>query len=241
MTSEATAKELISSFVERLSAANPQSQFAVILVGSVARNAATAQSDLDLVVVAEEALDIERVGERLHVQSFTEVGYLERLREGDDFVAWCVRYGIPIVNSVIWDRIVNSTEAQTWPEWRLKIEHAARRLLLANDLLLLGDEDAAAEELTYAVSHVGRSLLLKQHIFPLSRPEMIAQLANAGHAPLSKILQELADDQVSQPTMRQAIRYVKKLLVYLDRDQFKKYLLSRKEAQARRRRRPRAR
>ena len=48
---------------------------------------------------------------------------------------------------VRWNRIVESPEGQIWPDWRHKIEHEARRLLLADQLLKLKDVDAAAEAL----------------------------------------------------------------------------------------------
>jgi predicted nucleotidyltransferase len=232
MKADASQTELINLFVDTLKAANPGRELAVILVGSFARNAATANSDVDLLVVATDKVKVERTASRLHVQSISETEFLERLRDGDDFAAWCARFGIPIVRANVWDRIVSSTAARTWPDWRLKIEHAGRRLLLANELLLVGDEDAAAEELAYAVSHVGRALLLRKNVFPMSRPEMIAQLLNAGHPRLSAILQELSFGRMNQSAMHQTIRYLKKLLVFLDRHRFEQYLRKRKEYRA---------
>jgi hypothetical protein len=71
----------------------------------------------------------------------SEPQFMERLRIGDDFAAWCVRFGIPVRLSAVWNRIVESSEAKGWPDWRQKIEHAARRLLLADQLLKLQDEE----------------------------------------------------------------------------------------------------
>jgi predicted nucleotidyltransferase/uncharacterized protein (UPF0332 family) len=231
MTSERTPTELINSFTDRLKSSNPNRDLAVILIGSVARNVATSKSDLDLLVIGETEAVIAR-NDRLHVQFLRMSEFLERLRGGDDFAAWCVRYGIPIVRTDVWDRITQSEEAKTWPNWRKKIEHATRRLLLANDLLAVRDEEAAAEELTYAVSHVGRAILLSKGLFPLSRPEMITQLADVGYSRLSEILEELSFRSTSRYGMRQAIRYLKKLLICLDREGFEKYVRSRKEARA---------
>jgi uncharacterized protein (UPF0332 family) len=230
MTSESNPTDLINSFVDQLSALNPGRDLAVVLIGSVARRVATSQSDLDLLVVSDRAAEIAQTADRIHVQFLLESQFLQRLRDGDDFASWCVRFGIPVLRAAVWDRIGRSPEGKLWPNWRLKTEHATRRLLLANDLLRIGDLDAAAEELTYAVSHVGRAILLKEGEFPLSRPEMIGQLAEINYSQLGRILEELSYRRMSRLQMRQAIRYVKKLLVFIDRDGFSKYLALRREA-----------
>jgi hypothetical protein len=101
---------------------------------------------------------------------------------------------------------------------------------LASGLRESGDGDAAAEELTYAVSHVARAILLKKSVFPLSRPEMIAQLKESGYPKLADTLLQLSFGTRSDRTMKRAIVYVKKLLLHLDRDRFKRYLDRRRDA-----------
>jgi uncharacterized protein (UPF0332 family) len=224
---------LISRFLAGLKKLDPHTQAAVILIGSVARNAATSNSDLDLLLIVPETIKVERTADRLHVQVMSEAEFMERLRTGDDFAAWCVRYGVPIVQAPVWDRIVQTTEAKSWPNWRHKIEHAGRRLLLADQLLRVGDIEAAAEELAYAVSHVARAMLLKKGVFPLSRPEMISQLKEQGYPQLGAILEDFSFDRRTERTVRQALRYVKKLLVYLDRAAFEAYIVARRNARKR--------
>jgi len=231
-SSEQTVTATIGSFIDGLKKENPLQEAAVILVGSVARNAATANSDLDLLVIADR-VQITRVADRLHIQVLTEAEMLRRLEAGDDFAAWCVRFGIPIVDSGAWNRIVSAPEAASWPDWRQKTVHAARRLVLASDLSKSGDQPAATEELLYATSHVGRAVLLKSQVFPLSRPEMITQLKEAGYPHISMILAELSFGQITEQGIRQAIAYVKKLLVHLDRAGFEAYSQSRLTARQR--------
>jgi predicted nucleotidyltransferase len=225
-----THTELINAFLSMVKTSNPDAEAAVVLVGSVARRSATAQSDLDLLIVAEDKIAVRRTANRLHIQVMSEADFLERLKSADDFAAWCVRFGIPVVQTSIWDRIVATDDAKKWPDWRLKIEHSARRLLLANELLQIGDEEAALEELLYALSHVGRAVLLRANVFPFSRPEMISQLSETGYPQLGAVLRDFSFGRATTANMRRAIRYTKKLLVHLDRAKFQTYVRSHRNA-----------
>lgn len=229
-TSGQTHTDLISTFLTMLRDLNPQADTAVLLVGSVARSAATAQSDLDLLVVPEQTIRVRRTASRLHIQIIPEADFQARLKAGDDFAAWCVRYAIPIVHADVWGRILRTADANKWPDWRHKIEHSARRLLLGNDLFQLGDEEAAAEELLYAISHAGRAVLLKGKVFPLSRPEMITQLNESEYPQLGAILEDFSFGRVKTSKIRQAIAYLKKLLVHLERSKFESYVRARMDA-----------
>jgi len=230
MSFQETQTALVTRFLSALDEADPARQAAVILIGSAARKAATARSDLDLLVVTEKDIALRRTADRIHAQVMSEDQFMERLRSGDDFTAWCVRFGIPVRQSQVWTRISESSEAATWPDWRNKIEHAARRLLLADQLIKLSDSEAAAEELAYAVSHVARAVLLKEDEFPLSRPEMISQLRDHGYKHLSDMLRDFTFGRHTGKTVRHAVLYVKKLLIHLDRERFHKYVQVRRDA-----------
>ena len=64
--------------------------------------------------------------------------------------------------------------------------------------------DAAREELLLAACHLARAILLRDGVFPLSRPELPDQL-QAMDAELAKLLRRLIFDDVSaeawQPAM----------------------------------------
>jgi hypothetical protein len=220
---------LTKEFVQGVCSANEGVQISVILIGSVARSTHTSQSDLDLLVLGDKPPVVERHPNRLHVQAITAQRFTERLRAGDDFAAWCVRYGVPLLTSPGWLQIVSSSEAGTWPDWRKKIRHAARRLTLAASFLETDDLGAAAEELLYAVSHSARAILLKDHVFPLSRPEIISQLGDIGHGRLAKLLQDLSYEDSSRATLKRGLLYVKRLLVHFDRPTYSEFVRLRQE------------
>jgi uncharacterized protein (UPF0332 family) len=204
-------------------------QISIILIGSVARSTHTSQSDLDLLVVGDQSPVVERHPNRLHVQALTTKQFVERLRAGDDFAAWCVRYGVPLVASSGWLKIVSSSDAAIWPDWHKKIRHAARRLTLAATLLETGDMIAAAEEMLYAASHTARAILLKRGIFPLSRPEIIRQLREAGHEHLGTVLQDLSYEEPTKAELNRDLLYIKRLLVYLDRPLYREFVKQRRK------------
>ena len=229
MLNESSYTVLTHEFVQAVCSANEGSQLSVILIGSVARSTQTSQSDSDLLVVGEKLPVVERHPDRLHVQTLTTKQFAEKLRSGDDFAAWCVRYGVPLLASSGWLQIVRSPDAGTWPDWHKKVRHAARRLTLATTLLETDDIAAAAEEILYAVSHTARAMLLKAKVFPLSRPEIIGQLNEAGQQRLATLLQELSYEEPTRQAVNRASMYVKRLLVHIDRPSYREFVALRRQ------------
>ncbi len=229
MLAEPTYTSLTQDFVREVSSANKEMQISVILIGSVARSTHTSKSALDLLVISDRPPVVSRHPDRLHVQALTAQQFAERLRAGDDFAAWCVRYGVPIVTAQPWLDIVNSAEAAIWPDWHNKVRHAARRLTLAAALLETGDLAAAGEEMLYAASHTARAILLKARIFPLSRPEIIGQLREANHGRLAKILEDLSYQEPTKGALTRDLLYVKRLLVFIDRPVYREFVQLRRQ------------
>jgi len=226
---EVSYTSLTHDFVQTVSSTKDGAEVAIILIGSVARSTQTSNSDLDLLLVGGRVPQITRNPDRLHVQALTTKQFEERLRAGDDFAAWCVRYGVPLVNSSDWLRIVGSPEASIWPDWRKKVRHAARRLTIAASLLETGDIPAAWEEMLYAASHTARAILLKNSAFPLSRPEIISQLREVKCEYLAKLLQELSYEEATKLTLDRGVMYIKRLLVSLDRTAYEEFVHKRKQ------------
>jgi hypothetical protein len=203
-----------------IEASNPEIEWCAILAGSVARGVATDRSDIDLLVISDAGLRRPSCSMRVHVQAFTVDDFRRRLLDGDDFASWCVRLGIPLRDSGTWQTIVSSPEAGQWPDWRKKIPHAARRLILAADLMRAGDVTAAAEESLYAAAHVARAILLRSGIFPFSRPELVNQLSEVDHQMLAELLGRLLASEEDPRFLNRTIRYLKRLLVDLDKKTF---------------------
>ena len=229
MLQEPSYTVLTHEFVQAVCSANEGSDLSVILIGSVARSTQTSQSDLDLLVVGDKPPLVKRHPDRLHVQTLTTKQFVDRLQSGDDFAAWCVRYGVPLLSSSGWLQIVGSSDASIWPDWHKKVRHAARRLTLAGTLLETADLEAATEEMLYAVSHTARAMLLKAGLFPLSRPEIISQLNETGQEDLAKLLQEFSYGEPTRQVLKRASMYVKRLLIHMDRTSYREFVLLRRQ------------
>lgn len=171
---------------EALAAIDDQAT-AVVLVGSRARGVGDDTSDIDLLVIGSGRLP--RPGGRVQIIQTSEIELMERLKTGDDFAAWAIRYGKPIRGRSRWRELRSRLSAvQRWPDPELKQQKAAAHWKRAVSLRDLGDEDAAEDEARIALSHLARALLLERGVFPLSRPELAGQLEEIGEVGLAEAL-----------------------------------------------------
>jgi hypothetical protein len=213
----------IDRCLDSIAQSNPGIAFTAILVGSVVRGTETERSDIDVVLLAATPLVVIGCDARMHVQAFTYESFATKLRTGDDFAAWCVRLGVPVPQYAAgWQAIVSSPDASVWPDWKHKISHAARRLILADDMRRIGDLTAASEESLYAAAHVSRAILLKSGVFPLSRPELVSQVSRDNPV-LSEILRRLLLQDEDVRFLNRAVRYLKRLLMNLDKAGFGRF------------------
>ncbi len=194
---------------------------AVVLVGSAARCTQNESSDIDLLVISKDRLTHLNTPRRVHLVTSAYADYLKELGSGEDFECWCVRLGIPVYDNGLWEQILGSAEAKTWPNWRKKVAHAARRLFFANQMIEIGDLDAASEELLFATGHIARGLLLREGVFPLSRPELEDQAIALGYPHLAAVHNALRTNQNnSLEFLQRCTRYSKKLLLHLSKEEY---------------------
>lgn len=166
----------------------------VVLVGSVARRTRTSpMGDIDLLVLNGRTRKLLHPG--IQTTVLTNRDFRERVREGDDFVQWALRFGVSLRGRCRWQELRQELLGKApWPNPAVKQEHASRRLGRARELLEMGDADAAQEDLLYAAGHLARANLLALGIYPLSRPELVAQLEDAGMGELAVLLKQLSSE-----------------------------------------------
>ena len=190
---------------------------AVVLIGSAARDVGTERSDVDFLVVRPEEGSFRiKPSADVNVHQETRRRFLERLARNEDFPAWALRYGVPIRDPDGWwsDQVSREERNPHWPDWRAKIVHGEKRLRMAGMALEDGDMEAAAEELLFAASHAARAVLLKSGVFPLSRPELPAQLEGLDDA-LSRALSGLIEDNLGTPDLERTARLIEERLAGL--------------------------
>lgn len=165
----------------------------VVLVGSWARGAAASEwSDIDILVVSDVRPSLPPP--RIHVIVIPRAEFERRLLEGDDFPQWALRFGVPLAGRRAWARLRSRLlQAAPWPGSYRKIHQAMRKLRTAEDLLHMGDSDAAEEEIRFGLSHIARAELLSHNVFPLSRPELAQQLKGIGDSALAQMMNRAND------------------------------------------------
>ena len=200
----ATVEDRSKPVLDALARAGLGDEETVILVGSCARGVRNWRSDTDVLVLCHggHRIRLRRPGD-IHLQQDSRSRFLKRLEEGDDYPAWALRFGTPIRDPEGWWAEQAASEAANphWPDWRAKLEHARKRTRMASELLEVEDSDAASEELLFAASHIARATLLRDGIFPLSRPELPSQL-RAVDSSLARLLELLMDGDVDTTDLR---------------------------------------
>jgi hypothetical protein len=192
MKNETTAYQ--SEILSQLQLLHLEKEASVILVGSYARNKQTWQSDMDFFVITPQRINRWKTPLNIHILFDTRNEFIDKLIYGNDFQQWALRLGIALMDDTgWWSTLKNSEGIYVWPDWRLKIRHALKSQSIASQLLLDNDWDNAGEEYLIVASHIARALLLRNNIFPLSRPELPGQLKLIGQDVLSNIIERLID------------------------------------------------
>jgi len=171
--------------------ADPGKRSAIILVGSAVRQGAMSDtSDIDMLAIGVEIPKFPPP--RIQVLPLTEDAFRKRVFDGDDFAQWSLRFGKPIAGRVYWRRIRDELlPVAPWPDHERKRNQARIRLAFAEQLVRIGDDDAAREELRFALSHLARAALLEQGVFPLSRGELASQLRAVSDDHLATAIERL--------------------------------------------------
>jgi hypothetical protein len=142
---------------------------ALLLTGSTARGTRTAISDLDYHLIGDPIATDDLSGELdLHVVSPTLLN--TRLREGDDFTHWSLRFGRVVFDEgIVRDSVRLIDEQHLWPDPARKEQQARKSLGIARAMVASGDHDAAVEQVRTALTLTARWRLLADQLFPLSR------------------------------------------------------------------------
>lgn len=179
---------------------------AFVLTGSTARARRTSVSDLDYHLVGDSRPDLSDLSGEIDLYTDSTARFEEKLRSGDDFPHWTVRFGC-----VLWDSgvIRESSEwierTKSWPDADRKLRQARDSMRFAEGLIESGDYDAALEQCRSALSILSRGLLLGNGTFPLARDELPGQIAELGESDLAEALHRSIHDRPPLEMLRQAV------------------------------------
>lgn len=167
----------------------------VALTGSTARGRRTAISDLDFHIVGPRPR-FEDLNEGPDLYASSSEVLWERLRDGDDFIQWTLRFGCILVDhGVFREALIYIAETGLWPDPQRKRDRGGKLLACAKRIIATGDLDAAQEQTRAALTTVARWLLLANREFPLSRDELSDQVLDLGCFELAAALSRLIDGE----------------------------------------------
>lgn len=158
---------------------------ALLLTGSTARGTRTPSSDLDYHLIGTPvALDC--LPDELDIHIVSPARLRARLLEGDDFTHWSLRFGcVAFDTGIIRESNRLIAEQDLWPDPLRKWQQAQKSLDIAHAMVASGDHEAAVEQARTALTLAARWRLLADRSFPLSRPELPAQLEDLGYKTLA--------------------------------------------------------
>jgi hypothetical protein len=219
MSSISTWKSAVATVVKQLKTSDKLRDTTVLLVGSVARRANTPTSDIDVLLIGPRRLPQVVTPPGVQVFTMTRDQFIERLRAGDDFPHWALRYGKVLADdSQWWNRALDDAAAKAWPSWQRKLDQAAQRLSFAVRLASAKDYEHAQEEYLLATRHFARALLLWNKVFPLSQPELPGQLRKLGRREVADVLDSLVKDSVHPQTLGKVERLLREWTNELGRE-----------------------
>ncbi len=166
---------------------------AVALTGSTVRRRRTAASDLDLHVVGTRP-PLDDIEVDVDVYATTADELFTRLRDGDDYTQWTLRFGWVLFDTgILREAAAELAASGRWPSPERKLGQVHRMLRVTEQVLASGDVDAAAEQVKGALTGTARWRLLEAGVFPLSRAELPGQLRAIGERAIASALDRCID------------------------------------------------
>lgn len=165
---------------------------AIVASGSAVREVESS-ADLDLVLVYRgRRPGLTRPPIDVDLRQYEQDDVSTKLASGHDYLSWTVRFGCVLFERDAWWTRLRA-------EWndRLALPSASEARKRAREtkrhyenMLAVGDRDAAAELLVSMLTHLARAALSDGGVFPQSRPELARQLRGIGEEALADRLDE---------------------------------------------------
>ena len=160
---------------------------AIVATGSSVRDLEFSD-DVDLVLVYRGDRPVmPRQPISIDLRRYEHDDVLQKLAEGHDYLSWTVRYGRALFERRSWWATLRA-------DWKGHLslpsvadarERATRAEHLYQEMIEVGDTDAAADLQLSTLTFLGRAALSEANVFPKSRPEIPYQLREIGEGALS--------------------------------------------------------
>lgn len=179
----------------------------VALTGSTARNRRTAISDLDYHVVGKRP-DVSDLPAEVDVYASSPERLWSKLRNGDDLIQWTLRCGCILFDTGIMREALGYLVTENlWPDAESKLSRLPELVRVADRLIRIGDRDAAQDQVRATLTAAARGLLLREHVFPLSRSELPDQLRSTGRLEIALRLERSIHAELTLDELKDALEW----------------------------------
>ena len=172
----------------------------IVIMGSAVRNVGHRRSDLDLLVLFCGKKPSLKPPLEVDIRMYAADAADKQIESGQEILCWAMKFGTPLYDpSQFWESLRYKHGGRIpLPSIEEALERAQYAMTRAREMLAAGDDSAADDLILAAVTQVVRVQLLKNGIFPASRPELPKQLeAISPHNPLSRILEDSMYSEIS--------------------------------------------
>lgn len=162
----------------------------VVGIGSAVRTGVVSD-DLDILVVCADKLQFrERPPMEIDLRAYDMSSVDEKIAAGHDLLGWAVLFGALMFDrDGVWRSIVQRWEGRVpLPDPCISRQRAATSRRRFEEMLALGDQEAALEFEVASHSHQARAVLASAGVHAASRPELPGQLDEIGARSLARSL-----------------------------------------------------
>jgi hypothetical protein len=166
---------------------------AVIAIGSSVRPEVPS-TDLDIIVILKEPTKLKlKPPIEIDTRTYIALEVSDLISKGHDLLGWTVKYGrILFQRENFWSAIIEKWQDKLpLPSAEAAIKRAEDAFRRMASMFEIGDSDAAHEQAISYVTHLARVELLRNGIYPASRPELPGQLRAIECFELAALLEQL--------------------------------------------------
>ena len=120
------------------------------------------------------------------------------VQEAQEVICWALNFGIPIYDpNEVWANLSSSWEGRIpMPSQQHAEERSIKNFKLAQDFVDSGDEMAASDLLLAALTQYVRAELIRNGVFPASRPELPNQLREIASSKFADLLDDAMHSEI---------------------------------------------
>ena len=163
----------------------------IVLFGSVARRTESI-GDVDILMISDSKPVFRKRPIEVDLRWYLSERIEELIQEGNDLLGWCVLFGRLIYEADgFWTHVTARwSERIPLPSLDISEARAAKAEQLLLEMQRIGDRDAIEEQNLAFLTHKARSNLIREGVYPKSRPELSTQLREIGNAHMAQELEE---------------------------------------------------